>query len=274
MPPPPSHQIHPLPLHPPSLTKNYKLSNIAKLTGPATSDKPLYLQTTLALMRHVSIATAWDTSGSTASFTPAPLASITPPTIFKIVAHSVTTIIRLVPYLLRPLHPTTPLLPQDQFTQCLLLWQTDFPPPLLDGLSMDLVALALLLHTSTLPPSSFVVFVLPSWILTTMTSMTPMPGETSMAIRVFQQCLNATMGVMLPLPISFSFLFVLLCFPLVLSLVGCSIPAVHISFTSFYPHDLRSNCFFLEYSLQNIPLYYQHSTTFFHLLFPLSYFSW
>ena len=138
---------------------------------------------------------------------------------------------------------------------------------------MDLTALAQLLHTSTLPPSGFVVFILQSWVLTTMMSMIPMPGETSMAIRVFQQCLNATMGVMLSLPISFSFLSVLLCFPLVLPLVGCSIPAVYISFTLFYPHDFKSNHSFLEYSLQNIPLYYQHSTTFFHFLFPLSYFS-
>ena len=77
-----------------------------------------------------------------------------------------------------------------------------------------------------------------------------------MVIRVFQRCLNATMGVMLQLPISFLFLSVHLCFPFVPLLVNHLNLIVYISFTPFYPHDFRSIHSFLEYSLWNIPLYY------------------
>ena len=49
---------------------------------------------------------------------------------------------------------------------------------------------------------------------------------------------------------------VLLCFPFVLLLVECSIPASHNSLTPFYSNIFRANCSFPEYSPQNIPLYY------------------
>ena len=54
----------------------------------------------------------------------------------------------------------------------------------------------------------------------------------------------------------FSFFLVPLCFSLVPLLVKCSIPIIDISLTLLYPHAFRSNCSSLEYSLQNIPLYY------------------
>ena len=103
---------------------------------------------------------------------------------FKIAACSVVTTIQLIPYPLRPLHPTTPPLPWDQFAWCLLRWQTDFLS-LLGGLSVGPVTLVLLLHTSTLPPSSFAAFILLPQAQMMMMSTTPTPGETSMAIRIF-----------------------------------------------------------------------------------------
>ena len=63
-------------------------------------------------------------------------------------------------------------------------------------------------------------------------------------------------GCLLQLPVSFLLLSIHLCFPLVPSLVDHLNPVIYISFTLFYPHDFRSIRLFLEYSLQNIPLYY------------------
>ena len=246
MPLPLSHQIHPLPHPPPSPMKNYKWSNVAKLTGSATLDKPLYPQITLILMKCVSISTIWDTSRSIANFTLVPPVSTMPQTTSKTIAHSVVTTIQLVLY---PLYPTNPLLPQDQFAQCPLLWQTDFPLSLFDGLSVDLVTPIPPLHIFTTPLSDSVVFILPPWVLTTTMSLTLTPEGTSMVIRVFQQCLNATMGVMLWLPVSSFILFVHLCFPLVSLLIDCLNPVVYVSFTLFYSHDFWSIRSFLEYSL-------------------------
>ena len=55
----------------------------------------------------------------------------------------------------------------------------------------------------------------------------------------------------------FLFLFLVpLCFPFILLLVECLIPTIHNSFTLFYPNIFGTNRSFLEYSPQNIPLYY------------------
>ena len=155
------------------------------------------------MMRRVSIAIAWGTSESTVNFTPAPHASTMLQTMSKITAHSVVVTTQLVPNPLHPLRPIIPLLPWDQSTWYPLLWQTDFPLPLLDEPFKDLVIPMPPLHVFTPPPFDSVVFVLLPQVPMMTMSMTPMPGGTSTVIEIFQQCFNATMGVMLQLPISF-----------------------------------------------------------------------
>ena len=139
---------------------------------------------------------------------------------------------------------------------------------------MGLVALVPLLHTSILPPSNFSVSVLLPQVQMTMTSMTLMPGITSTVIRIFQRCLNATLGVMLRLPIYFPSSLCTLMLP--------SCIATSQVFNSRYQHFfysalsshlwiqlLFSRIFFTEYSFVLL----NPSTTFFHIPFPLSYFS-
>ena len=90
------------------------------------------------------------------------------------------------------------------------------------------------------------------------------PQSQSSRILCFTEVgLYVSIACVLQLPVSSSFLSILLCFPLVPPLARCLIPTVCISFTSFYPCDFGSNHSFLEYSLQNIPLYCQ---IFYHLL--------
>ena len=208
------HPILPLPPHPLSQTKNSKPSNIVKLIGLAISDKPLYPQITLVLMKHASIATAWGISASIVNSTPILLASAMPLIMSKTIAHFIITITQLTPYLPHLLCPTILPLPLDQSAWYPLHWQTDSLLPPLDGPSMDPVALISPLHLSTPLLSDSAVPVLPPQVLTTTMSMTLMLGVTSMGSRIFQQCLNATMGVMLQLSISFSFPLYSYAFPL------------------------------------------------------------
>lgn len=193
--PPLSPQSHQPLLPPPSQTKNSKQLSEAKLTGWATSDEPLYLLITPAMTKRAFIVIVWDISESTANFIPALLVFVMLQTTSRIVAHFIVVSIPLTPYLLHPLHLTTlvPLL--DRFVQYHLLWQTDSLPLLLDTLSEGLVVLVLLLCTSI--PLPFNSLDLPPRVLTTTMSMTLTLGETSMAIKVFQRCFNANMGIML-----------------------------------------------------------------------------
>ena len=75
-----------------------------------------------------------------------------------------------------------------------------------------------------------------------------------MVIEVFQWCFNATMGVMLRLPIifiSFAYAFLLYC-----DQSTVRAPSTMFLFISLYLHDSRFTRLLLEYSLWNIPLYY------------------
>ena len=153
---------------------------------------------------------------SIVSFTPALPASVMPLITSKIAARSVITTIQPIPYPLCLLHPTTLPLPWDQFTWYHLRWQTGFLPPL-DRLSVGLITLMPLLHTSILPPSGSVTFVLLPQVQMMTISTTLMPSITSTAIRVFQWCLNVTMGVMIQLPISSLFLPLFPCTLMLLS---------------------------------------------------------
>ena len=124
---------------------------------------------------------------------------------FKIAACSTIAIIQPVPLPLCLLPPIILSFLWNQFTWYPLCWQIGSPLPLLDGLSVGLVALVPLPHISILPPSGFAAFILLPQVQTMMMSITLMPGITSTVIRIFQWCLNATMGVMLRLPIFFPF---------------------------------------------------------------------
>ena len=200
------HPILPLPPYPLSWTKNSKPSNAVKLIGLAISDEPPYPQITLVLTKHASIATAWGISTSTVNSTPVLLASTMPLIMSRTVAHSIVTTTQLVPYLPRFLHPTILPLPLDQSVWCPLHWQIGSLLPLLDKPSMDPIALMLPLCASTPLPSNSAVSVPPPLVQMMTMSTTLMLGITSMESRIFRRCLNATMGVMLRSPISFSFL--------------------------------------------------------------------
>ena len=177
--------------------KNSTPSNAVKLIGLAILDEPLYPQVILVLTKHASIATIWDISTSIVNSTPVLLALAMPLIMSRIAAHSTAATIRLVPYLPHLLRPTILPLLLDQSIQYPLCWQTGFLLPPLNEPSVDPVALALPLHASTPLPSDFTMLVLPPLVQTMMMSMTLTLGITSMESRIFQRCLNATMGVML-----------------------------------------------------------------------------
>ena len=200
------HPILPLPPHPLSRMKNSKPSNIVKLIGLAILDEPLYPKITLVLTKHASIATVWGISTSIVNSTPVLLASAMPLIMSRTTAHFIVATTQLVPYLSRLLRSIILPLPLDQSIQCPLHWQTGSLLLPLDEPSMDPIALVLPPRTSTPLPSNSAMPVLPLLVQTTTTSTTLTLGITSMESRIFQQCLNATMGVMLQLPISFSFL--------------------------------------------------------------------
>ena len=214
---PPSHPTLPLP--PPLLlqTKNSTPSNAVKLIGRVILDKPLYPQIILALTKPASIITVWDISASIASSTLVQLAFTMPLIMSRIVAHSAAAIIRLAPYLphlRRP--PILPLLP-DQSVQYPLHLQIDSLLPSLGEPSMVLVTLVLPLRASTPRPSDVTTLILPPLVQTMTMSTTLMLGVTSMESRIFRWCLNATLGVMLRLPVLFFLYLVFLCFPFCIS---------------------------------------------------------
>ena len=200
---PPSHPTLPLPLPLLLQTKNSTPSNTVKLIGRVILDEPLYPQIILTLTKPASIVTIWDISASIASSTPVQLAFAMPPIMFRIVAHSAIVIIQLAPYLPHLRHPTVlPLLPDRSVQYPLHLRINSLLPPLGEP-SMVLVALVLPLHVSTPRPSNVTTLVLPPLVQTMTMSMTLMLGVTSMENRIFQQCLNATLGVMLRSPVLF-----------------------------------------------------------------------
>ena len=182
-----------------------------KLIGWVILDEPLYPQIILALMKPASIVTIWDISTSIASSTPVQLAFTMPLIMSRIVAHSTVIIIQLAPYLPHLRHPTVlPLLP-DRSVQYSLHLRIDSLLPPLGKPSMVLIALILPLRISSPRPSDVTMLVLPPRVQTMTMSMTLMLGVTSMENRIFQRCLNATLGVMLQLPVLF---FLSLVFPM------------------------------------------------------------
>ena len=244
MPHPPLHPTLPLP--PPLLlqTKNSMPSNAVKLIGWVILDEPLYPQIILTLTKPASIVTVWDISASIASFTSVQLAFAMPPIMSRIVAHSAAAIIQLAPYLPHLCHPPIlPLLPDWSVQYPLHLRIDSLLPPLSEP-SVVLVALVLPLCASTPRLSDVMTLVLPPLVQTMTMSTTLMLGVTSMESRIFRQCLNATLGVMLRSPILFFISLVFLCFPFVSPLAECSIPTSRISFYSDSSLRLRSKSLF------------------------------
>ena len=129
-----------------------------------------------------------------------------PPIIFRIAAHFVVATCQPVLCPPHPLHPTIlpPLL--GQFVRYPLHLRIGFPLPPLDEPSMVLVAPVPPLCASTPRLSDDTTLVLPPRVLMTTTSMTPMLGVISMESKVFRRSLNVIAGVMLRLPVLFSFL--------------------------------------------------------------------
>ena len=203
MPHPPLHPTLPLPPPPLSRTKNSMPSSAVKLIGQVILDEPLYPQIILALTKLASIATVWDISASIANSTPVQLAFAMPLIMSRIVAHSAIAITRLTPYPPHLCRPTILPLLSDQSVQYPLHLQIGSLLPPLGEPSMDLVTLILPPHAFTPPPSDFTMLVLPPLVQTMTMSMTLMLGVTSMKSRIFRQCLNATLEVMLQSPISF-----------------------------------------------------------------------